>query len=64
MPYRDGTVDWQGVSRGLHEINYKGLLNFEIPSETQCSLGERLKKLDYVRRLAHGLMDGDLGALA
>ncbi len=54
MPYGLGTVRWDEVFCALKEIGYTGLLNFEIPGETewaQCPLPIRLAKLDYLKAI-------------
>ncbi len=54
MPYGHGTVRWDEVFSALKEIGYTGLLNFEIPGETewaQCPLPIRLAKLDYLKTI-------------
>lgn len=56
LPYDGGKVDWPEVMRGLREIEYDGLFNFEIPGETSCSVEERLEKLDRAWEIADRLM--------
>jgi len=56
LPYDGGKVNWPEVMRGLREIEYQGLFNFEIPGETRCSLEERLEKLDRAWEIADRLM--------
>jgi sugar phosphate isomerase/epimerase len=58
LPYSAGTVDWDDVLHALHDINYNGLFNFEVPGERHCSFDTRLAKLDYMLKLGE-LMIGD-----
>ncbi len=56
LPFEGGKVDWPGVMRGLREVGYGGLFNFEIPGETGCPVEERLDKLDRAWEIADQLM--------
>lgn len=61
LPFEGGKVDWQGVMRGLRDIGYNGLFNFEIPGES-CwpqprPLPERLEKLERAAQIADRLME-------
>ena len=56
LPFEGGTVDWPAVMRGLRDVQYDALFNFEIPGETQCPLPERLEKLDWASEIADRLM--------
>jgi sugar phosphate isomerase/epimerase len=56
LPFEGGTVDWDGVARGLRAIGYRGLFNFEIPGECRCPVEERLQKLKRAERIAERLM--------
>lgn len=60
MPFGRGTVPWKDVMSGLKQIHYEGLFNFEIPGEIHCPLSIRLTKLDYLKTIAHLMIDGDL----
>ncbi len=55
LPYGRGVIEWKPILKALHEIDYKGLFNFEVPGENKCPLPIRLAKLDYASELA-GLM--------
>ena len=57
LPFEGGTVDWEGVMRGLREVGYAGLFNFEIPGEMQRPLPERLEELDRITALADRMME-------
>jgi sugar phosphate isomerase/epimerase len=59
LPYSAGTVDWDDVINALHDINYNGLFNFEVPGERHCPPHTRLAKLDYMLKLGE-LMMGDV----
>ena len=53
MPYGRGNIDWDGFISALAKSPYDGLLNFEIPGETQNIPYELLlAKLDYIREIA------------
>jgi len=56
LPFEGGKVDWEGVMRGLREIGYDGLFNFEIPGETEPPLPDRLAELDRISELAERMM--------
>jgi sugar phosphate isomerase/epimerase len=58
MPYGRGTVDWEGLTESLHEVDYKGIYNFEIPGENHCPLPVRLAKLDYVKTIGTMMIQG------
>jgi len=51
MPSAKGQVDFQAVIKALHDINYDGLYNFEVPGERDVPLGVRGIKLEYMREL-------------
>ena len=51
MPTAKGQVDFQAVIKALHDINYDGLYNFEVPGERDVPLGHRGLKLEYMRDL-------------
>jgi sugar phosphate isomerase/epimerase len=55
LPFEGGAVDWGGLCAGLREIGYSGTLNFETPGEANCSLAERVAKLDSATRIAERL---------
>jgi sugar phosphate isomerase/epimerase len=57
LPYSKGTVDWKDVINALHDINYDGLFNFEVPGERHCPAGARLVKLDYMLKLGELMME-------
>lgn len=46
MPY-SGSVKWQEIFEALKQINYRGLLNLEIPGENACPPGIREIKAKY-----------------
>ena len=52
MPYGRGSIDWENFITALAKSSYDGLLNFEIPGETNIPHEMRLAKLDYLRELA------------
>ncbi len=56
LPFDGGTVDWDGVTRGLRDAGYAGLFNFEVPGECRCSIEERLAKLDRAAEIAARMM--------
>jgi len=56
LPYAAGTVDWDDVIHALHDINYSGLFNFEVPGERHCPPDARLAKLDYMLKLGELMM--------
>ncbi len=49
MPYGRGTVDFAEVMKGLDEIGYDGVMNYEIPGERSCPLAVRAMKLKYIK---------------
>ena len=49
MPTAKGQVDFQAVIKALHDVNYDGLYNFEVPGEREIPLGLRGIKLEYMR---------------
>ena len=49
MPSAKGQVDFQAVIKALHDINYDGLYNFEVPGERDIPLALRGIKLEYMR---------------
>ena len=49
MPSAKGQVDFQAVIKALHDVNYDGLYNFEVPGERNTTLGLRGIKLEYMR---------------
>ena len=51
MPTARGQVDFQAVIKALHDVNYDGLYNFEVPGERNVPLGHRGIKLEYMRDL-------------
>jgi sugar phosphate isomerase/epimerase len=53
MPTAKGQVDFQAVIKALHDVNYDGLYNFEVPGERDVPLGHRGLKLEYMRDLLH-----------
>ena len=57
LPCSVGTVDWNDVISALKEIGYKGLFNFEVPGERNCSPDIRLAKLDYILELGKLMID-------
>ena len=52
FPYGRGTVPWSQVLNALHEIDYDGLFNFEVPGENRCPESVRMAKLEYASALA------------
>jgi len=64
FPYRGGKVDWVGVMRGLREVHYEGLFNFEVPGESRCEMPQRLAKLGQAAQIADALRSSDGLALA
>ncbi|MHC4480714.1 MAG: sugar phosphate isomerase/epimerase family protein [Planctomycetota bacterium] len=56
LPFAGGAADWDGLIKGLREVGYGGLFNFEVPGETNCPLAERLEKLDAAGRIAERLL--------
>ncbi len=53
MPYaRGGCVPWEEIAKALADVEYAGLLNFEVPGERRCPLPVRRMKLDYLKELA------------
>ena len=57
IPFARGTVDWSQVMTTLHNIGYKGTLNFEIPGDSiNCPLSLRNGKLDYVKQVGEHLL--------
>ena len=56
LPYGRGTVSWPAVLRALHDIEYVGPLNFEVPGENRCPEPVRLAKLDYALKLANWMI--------
>lgn len=52
LPYGRGSVDWEGVIKGLREIKYDGLLNFEIPGESNAPDELLGPKLIYTKAIA------------
>ena len=56
MPFGRGTVDFFAVVRGLREIGYEGLFNYEIPGERIAPLPVRGYKLQYIRQSYDHLM--------
>lgn len=51
MPTARGQVDFLAVIKALHDINYDGLYNLEVPGERNVPLGHRGIKLEYMRDL-------------
>lgn len=45
-------VNFDEVMRGLAEVDYKGLLNYEIPGESNAPMPILLAKLDYVMAMS------------
>ncbi len=56
LPFEGGTVVWPAVMRGLRDVHYDGLFNFEISGETRCPLTERLEKLERANEIADRLL--------
>lgn len=61
FPFDGGSVDWAGVMHGLRDVGYDGLFGLEVPGETNCSVQERLAKLELASRFVDALM-GQAGA--
>ncbi len=60
LPYaRGGCVPWTDIARGLREIDYAGLHNFEVPGENRCPLPVRRLKLDHMKALAELIFESD-----
>ena len=59
LPFGCGTVDWQDVMRGLREVGYSGLFNFEVPGERRAPLSVRREKLRYARALSDILLSDE-----
>ena len=59
LPFGCGTVDWQDVMRGLREVGYSGLFNFEVPGERRAPLAVRREKLRYARALSDILLSDE-----
>ncbi len=57
LPYSAGTVDWQKVMRALKVIGYNKLFNFEVPGEGNCPHELKVKKLDYILKLANFMIN-------
>ena len=49
MPFSRGNVDFFSVVRGLREIGYEGMFNYEIGGECKCPLPIRDAKLQYIK---------------
>jgi len=52
MPFERGTIDWDALVQALRDIDYTGILNYEIPGEScNCPLELKLHKLTYLQQL-------------
>ncbi|MEA4824028.1 MAG: sugar phosphate isomerase/epimerase family protein [Clostridiaceae bacterium] len=56
MPFGRGNVDFFSVVRGLREVGYDGLFNYEIPGENSCPLEVRKWKLRYLHQVTDYLI--------
>lgn len=57
LPYGPGTIQWNGFADALRAVGYQGLFNFEVGGESsRHPLNVRLKKLAYIRELAHVML--------
>ncbi|NMA08625.1 MAG: sugar phosphate isomerase/epimerase [Clostridiales bacterium] len=57
MPFGRGNVDFTAVVRGIREIGYDGLFNYEIPGETQrCPVEVKKMKLRYLKQASEYLL--------
>ena len=59
MPFGRGSVDFSAVVKGLREIGYEGLFNYEIPGERNAPLAIRGYKLQYIKQCYDHLMAQD-----
>lgn len=59
MPFGRGNVNFNEVIESLKEINYEGLLNYEIPGERDCSLEIRKLKFEYIKKTFNLLINND-----
>ena len=50
MPYCRGNIDFDVMVRGLREVGYDGIMNYEIPAENHCCLELRSAKLDFIKK--------------
>lgn len=57
MPFGRGTVDFFSVVRGLREVGYDGIFNYEIPGERCFDLRVQTEKLKYLRRITDVLLE-------
>lgn len=46
-------IDFDEVCMGLAEIQYKGVLNFEVPGEREAPLEIRMAKLGYIKQIGN-----------
>jgi sugar phosphate isomerase/epimerase len=59
LPYaRGGCVPWGDIAIALADVEYPGLLNFEVPGENRCPIPVRRLKLAYLKELATWLFTG------
>ncbi|MBQ9797650.1 MAG: sugar phosphate isomerase/epimerase [Clostridia bacterium] len=56
MPFTCGQVDFCDVVKALHQVNYSGLFNLEIPGERKVPLELRGAKLAYIKACYDYLM--------
>lgn len=55
MPFGRGNVDFKAVMRGLEQIGYHDLFNYEIPGERLCPMEVKDAKADYLRVVTEAL---------
>ncbi len=49
MPFTRGTVNFAEIVKALHEVDYHGLFNLEIPGETNIPLQLRNEKIKFIK---------------
>ncbi|MBQ0092670.1 MAG: sugar phosphate isomerase/epimerase [Clostridiales bacterium] len=55
MPFGKGTVDFASVMKGLSEIGYGDLFNYEIPGERHAPLSVRRAKTEFLKNVTEYL---------
>ena len=55
MPFGKGTVDFASVMKGLSEIGYQDLFNYEIPGERRAPLSVRRAKTAFLKEVTEYL---------
>lgn len=51
-----GKINWEEVMDALDEINFDGILNFEVPGESRCPLEIRDIKIKYAFEIGNYLI--------